>query len=87
MIVITTMDSLPEHCFECPCHDGECGYCQTDRIHEAVDERPSWCPLKEIVRCKDCVFRDARDGMCEHVLQIREPDWFCADGERRDGDG
>ena len=41
----------------------------------------------EIVRCQDCVFRDPRDGMCEHVLQIRDPDWFCADGIRRDDDG
>ena len=36
----------------------------------------------EIIRCKDCVFRDNRDGMCEHVQQIRDPEWFCADGER-----
>lgn len=40
-----------------------------------------------LVRCKDCVFRDARDGMCEHVLQMRDLDWYCADGERRDDDG
>jgi hypothetical protein len=38
----------------------------------------------EIVRCKDCVFRDNRDGMCEHVQQVRDPDWYCADGEQRD---
>ena len=36
----------------------------------------------EVVRCKDCVFRDNRDGMCEHVQQVRDPDWYCADGER-----
>ena len=41
----------------------------------------------KIVRCKDCVSRDPRDGMCEHVQQIRDPDWFCADGDRRDDDG
>ena len=41
----------------------------------------------EIVRCKYCVSRDPRDGMCEHVQQIRDPDWFCADGERRNDDG
>lgn len=39
--------------------------------------------MVEVVRCKDCVFRDNRDGMCEHVLQIRDPDWYCADGERK----
>ena len=38
----------------------------------------------EIVRCKDCVFRDDRDGMCEHVQQVRDPEWYCADGERSD---
>ena len=38
---------------------------------------------REVVRCKDCVFRDDRDGMCEHVQQARDPDWYCADGERR----
>ena len=37
----------------------------------------------ELVRCKDCVFRDDRDGMCEHVQQVRDPDWYCADGEMR----
>ena len=41
----------------------------------------------EIVRCKECVSRDPRDGMCEHVQKIRDPDWYCADGVRRDDDG
>lgn len=40
---------------------------------------------QEIVRCKDCVFRDNRDGMCEHVQQVRDPDWYCADVERKEG--
>lgn len=40
-----------------------------------------------VVRCKYCAFRDPRDGMCEHVQQIRDPDWYCADGERRYDDG
>ena len=39
----------------------------------------------ELVRCKDCVFRDDRDGMCEHVQQIRDSDWYCADGKRKEG--
>ena len=54
MIVITTMDLLPEHCFECPCHDGESGYCQADASHRYSDYRPFWCPLKEIVNCHNC---------------------------------
>ena len=41
----------------------------------------SW---KEIVRCKDCKYND--DGEC--VIKAGwfpvTPDWFCADGTRRD---
>ena len=48
MIVITTMDALPDHCYECPCQDGESGYCQADKEGRYSDYRPYWCPLKEI---------------------------------------
>lgn len=48
MIVITTIDALPDHCYECPCHDGESGYCQADKeLRYSADYRPYWCPLKE----------------------------------------
>ena len=50
MIVITTMESLPDHCYECPCHNGESGYCQADKERRYSDYRPYWCPLKEIVQ-------------------------------------
>ena len=48
MIVITNMESLPDHCYECPCHDGESGYCQANEELRYSDYRPYWCPLKEI---------------------------------------
>lgn len=48
MIVITTINELPDHCYECPCHDGESGYCQADKERRCSDYRPYWCPLKEI---------------------------------------
>lgn len=40
----------------------------------------------ELVRCKDCIWYDQRDGICEHHAVINNPsqDWFCADGERRE---
>ena len=47
MIVITTIDVLPNHCYECPCHDGD-GDCQADKEQRCSDWRPYWCPLKEI---------------------------------------
>lgn len=48
MIAITTIDSLPDYCYECPCHDGERGHCQADKERRYSEYRPYWCPLKEI---------------------------------------
>lgn len=48
MIVITSMESLPEYCYECPCHDGESGYCQANKERRYSEYRPFWCPLKEV---------------------------------------
>lgn len=47
MIVITTMNSLPEYCYECSCQDHESGFCQADKEHRSSVYRPFWCPLKD----------------------------------------
>ena len=44
-VLIKTMTDLPEHCYDCPCHDGESGYCQADKEHRYSDYRPFWCSL------------------------------------------
>ena len=46
MIVITTMDALPDYCYGCPCHDGDNGVCEADKEKRTTYERPYWCPLK-----------------------------------------
>lgn len=48
MIVIKTMTNLPEHCYDCPCHNGDSGYCQADEDHRYADWRPFWCPLASV---------------------------------------
>ena len=49
MIVITTMEELPNYCYECPCNNGECGRCEADKEKRSTFEyRPYWCPLKDI---------------------------------------
>jgi len=53
MIVITTIDSLPDHCHECPCQNVETGRCQADKERRYSDYRPYWCPLKEIRDCHE----------------------------------
>ena len=41
----------------------------------------------EIVRCKDCkwfIKKFENEGRCiKHDNDYHEPDWFCADGERK----
>ena len=46
-----------------------------------------------VVRCRDCKHRDPEDKKCDcgglehaHMFPVAD-DWFCADGEREDGDG
>lgn len=44
--------------------------------------------LPELVRCKDCKHYDSETQSCLDGLDgIFQPDWYCADGERKDGDG
>ena len=48
MIVITTMNELPDYCYECPCHDNEHGHCNADADKRYnLEYRPFWCPLKD----------------------------------------
>lgn len=46
-----------------------------------------------VVRCGECKHRDPEDKKCDcgglehaHIFPVAD-DWFCADGERKDGDG
>jgi len=49
MIAITTMDAIPNLCYECPCHDGENGTCNVDKEQRYISEyRPYWCPLQSV---------------------------------------
>ena len=42
----------------------------------------------ELVRCKDCKFYNENSGVCYRgIVHGYAETWFCADGERRDGDG
>lgn len=44
-ILIRGME-MPEYCYDCPCHNGESGYCQLykDGYLSSI-ERPAKCPL------------------------------------------
>ena len=51
-----------------------------------VDESGKITPLPVVVRCKDCKHGRQYDTNaidCEYRELATEPDWFCADGERK----
>lgn len=54
--------TMPKTCSECFCHDAEYNVCQASRHNnltsEDMEHRPDWCPLKEVIRCKDCLYWD-----------------------------
>ena len=46
-ILIKGME-MPKWCWDCPCVNGEYGYCQADKEERQIEdpnERPSWCPI------------------------------------------
>ncbi len=58
-------------------------------IVESLSVLPS-ADVVEVVRCKDCKHRDPEDKKCDSGHDIiwqlpRRDDWYCADGERKDG--
>lgn len=41
----------------------------------------------ELIRCKDCVhYRPGRLFGCTLYNHVKDGEWFCADGERKEGD-
>ena len=46
----------------------------------ALKEKP-----KELVRCKDCKWNSGNRNFpyCQTTSKGHEPDWFCADGEKK----
>ena len=88
---------MPKACNVCPCmYD----YIQCtglkDNEHESLSacddytKRQEWCPLKEVVQCKDCKYYDPQYcgegfGWCTRngIGHGTHDEWFCADGERK----
>ena len=46
-----------------------------------------WAPEQELIRCKDCTYYDPEwvDEECRLLRDFTtQPDWFCADGKRKE---
>ena len=40
--------------------------------------------MQQIVRCKECVYYNSLMGYCKDGRSYPSPNWFCADGERKE---
>lgn len=61
MSVLIKGMEIPKNCFtdDCPCLNGESGYCQADKEHRYVyGDRPCWCPLGPVPPHGDLIERD-----------------------------
>ena len=59
MSVIILGMNLPEYCYDCPCHNGEHGYCQISKDYIMGVELPENCPLVAVPPHGDLIDRDA----------------------------
>jgi hypothetical protein len=88
MIAIKGMEKMPEACSDCDLCRGH--ICIVTGIDIVANPKGS-CPLVEIVTCKKCRHYKyhGANGYCSkrvntdsHTDVYREPDYFCALGER-----
>ena len=76
------MDVIRQHEYRLATKQGSIDYGMfTLGIQQAVDEQPT-VDAVPVVRCKNCKYFKTR--LCEN--EDNHDDWFCADGERKDGD-
>ena len=82
---------IPNKCYKCPCYgyDNNCMVIAKSLDDEFPwNDRPNWCPLKEIVRCEECKYWEENGATSTQWLpcmdNIHYPkDFFCARGERK----
>ena len=74
MSVVVRME-MPEGCWDCPCVNGEYGYCQADKEERQIEdpnERPSWCPIVCALPEGHGRLVDA-DALMELMLERKQP--------------
>lgn len=78
---------MPKTCYYCKFD--VCGFCMVEELQKKdSDAKPDWCPLREVVRCKDC--KNASESLVPESVYCDEMDravyiqGFCHHGERRE---
>lgn len=84
MSILIKGAEMPKGCAECPCilEEWMCGakglYVHNELINP-FKERPNWCPLAEVVRCKDCKW-------WSECRMLDDDNGYCSEGERKDNE-
>ena len=90
---------MPKTCFSCSFNDGLfCSLIDDDSdallsdkpVGEISTRRLDACPLIDIVRCGECIYRHEHEwyNTCDkHIGHGFVDDYFCKDGERRSDEG
>ena len=69
------------YCVGCNSYNGvRCRACGTGDAIDIIEDAPT-VDAVVVTRCKDCKYFKTR--LCEN--EDNYDDWFCADGERKDG--
>ena len=77
-------------CTDCPYNDGNSKHCVEQTQRDALELLKKQNP---VVLCKDCKHYKVEDGQCpadntsdSYYSWTPDPNWFCADGERKEDD-
>ena len=89
MSIVVEGIEIPERgCLGCHYRTGEfCGILEEhDRIYEYAMsfKRSPYCPIKELISCKDCEHHIGENGLCEEWGWISTADeYYCASATRK----
>lgn len=67
MSIVINGIGMPVDCTRCPCSDDETRFCRAANKYIPMLGKPKFCPLAEIIMCKDCVnYLDERCAVANH---------------------
>lgn len=66
---------------ECKKKGGNFRFGVLSNVRENLRKMPT-VDAVPVVRCRDCKYHQEKS--CEVMIGVYEPDWFCADGERKE---
>lgn len=75
---------MPKNCFECLLYEEDLKFCIVgsqgcvNRYGYDPNKKPSWCPLIEIIWCKDCMFWNEGNCYCEDIA-VRGLEYYVGD--------